>query len=344
MKESIGRVLKGDEDLIERQFNELNEIPVDLDLSDYEEKSDYVYPYQLTIAHSVDTYAQGTFNCKQKRKISFDPTDRWGWWIKRTDIPNSAPVMVSHEHARTTADGGVKNIVLDGEKIIHARLVEHLIALKAGLDIDNLILNVGSDDPPLFESGSEELVKILNTAGRKKTSWPCKYVTVKETVSAVWPDGSFLIIAPADKDNPQLNLDCAVNYNNIMGKQRIKYTVSLENFTKGSQARTDASLKHAILCKTIGKILPATRNLGYNNKNVLVAGSNKYYTTPKLFHNGKSLESVWHRATLDLLAAVALISEGRFMGTLTSYKAGHTQDVQFVNMLYKNDMFEKLCV
>ena len=53
---------------------------------------------------------------------------------------------------------------------------------------------------------------------------------------------------------------------------------------------------------------------------------------------GKSLEAVWHRATLDLLAAVALLDTGRFAGTIVSYRAGHTQDVRMAGLLCLKDL------
>ena len=39
---------------------------------------------------------------------------------------------------------------------------------------------------------------------------------------------------------------------------------------------------------------------------ILVAGPRHYFNPPRLIHNGKSLEAVWHRAALDLLAASKL--------------------------------------
>ena len=95
-----------------------------------------------------------------------------------------------------------------------------------------------------------------------------------------------------------------------------------------------------IYCKTIGKIFADTRHLGYTTKNILVAGPNKYVNEPGLMHEGKSLEAVWHRACLDLLAAIALIDRGRFVGKVISYKAGHTLDVQAVRELYLHDLLE----
>ncbi|MCL1910080.1 MAG: hypothetical protein FWG05_03995, partial [Kiritimatiellaeota bacterium] len=55
----------------------------------------------------------------------------------------------------------------------------------------------------------------------------------------------------------------------------------------------------------------------------------------------KSLEAVWHRATLDLLAAVALLDAGRFCGTILSYRAGHTQDARMAALLLLNDLIVK---
>ena len=53
---------------------------------------------------------------------------------------------------------------------------------------------------------------------------------------------------------------------------------------------------------------------------------------------GRSFEPVWHRAVLDLLAAIALLEEGRFVGTAISYRAGHLLDTRFMTLLQLNDM------
>ena len=66
-----------------------------------------------------------------------------------------------------------------------------------------------------------------------------------------------------------------------------------------------------------------------------MAGQLGYWNRPLLPHGGKSLEAVWHRATLDLLAAIALIEEGLFVGEIISYKSGHGMDVDMVQRLYQ---------
>ena len=92
-----------------------------------------------------------------------------------------------------------------------------------------------------------------------------------------------------------------------------------------------------LYCKTIGKLFADVRNLGYSDQNILIARKKRYHNQPRLVRNGKSLEAVWHRGVLDLLAAIALIPDARFVGEITSFKAGHRLDCDLVTQLYLND-------
>jgi hypothetical protein len=82
--------------------------------------------------------------------------------------------------------------------------------------------------------------------------------------------------------------------------------------------------------------------MGYNSRNVLIASRFGYLNRPHLVHNGKSLEAVWHRAALDLLAALALMDTGRFAARVISHKAGHWLDVQMMRRLYQEDLIVPL--
>ncbi|HJO94982.1 MAG TPA: UDP-3-O-acyl-N-acetylglucosamine deacetylase [Victivallales bacterium] len=338
MKDNIfGKIIVGNKEDLRKSYDEFSNIPIDLELQ-HEDILDYSHKYMNTIAESVEVSAPGTFDRREVRKIKFEPTDKKGWWFNRTDL-DLPPVQISHKNAYALLESGVNNIVIKGKNNInYMRLIEHIIALKLGTDIDNLMISVDSNDPPLFEKGSIELIEALEDAERVDTLHECKYYTVKKSVSAIWPNGSFLIVTPPEDDIYALKIDCAVNFNNCLAQQRIKFPVNDDNFKLGAEARTNAYIKHAFLCKTIGKFFSKTRNLGYNSKNVILYGKNRYFNTPNLMYNGKSLEVVWHRAILDLLAAFALIDEGRFVGHIISYKAGHREDVEFIKKLYTNDL------
>ncbi len=332
----FGTILDGNIDDLKASYDRFNRLPVDQDWSDQEPGPRI--KTAKTIAKPVSVSAPGTFSKKEIRTLNLEPSDRPGWWFDRTDLPDSQPIKCSARNVWTTGEV-VSNIVLrSGSTHNYARLVEHIIALKAGMDVDDLVIKMNSGDPPLFEEGSKDLVEALNSAGRVETDRPIRYFTVKETVSLATPNGGFITVKPAEKGCSDLIIDCAREFSNAIGKQRIQFVLNEKSFNHGALARTNATAQQKMFISTIGKLFADTRNLGYNSKNVLIAGKRGYSNEAKLVHNGKSLEAAWHRAILDLLAALALIEEGRFAGTIIDFKGGHYPDVELVKLIYANDL------
>jgi UDP-3-O-[3-hydroxymyristoyl] N-acetylglucosamine deacetylase len=217
-------------------------------------------------------------------------------------------------------------------------MVEHIVALRVGMGVDSLLIETDSGDPPLFDRGNLDLVEAIEKAGIVETDAPARFITVKEPVTFGGNRGDFLTFLPAKPGECGLRVDCAIDFPSVIGRQRIRFDVTPETFRIGAEARTNAPSKEYWYAKTVGKLFADTRNLGYTRRNILVHGKTKYLNEPKLVFGGKALEAVWHRATLDLLAAVALLDTGRFAGTLVSYRAGHTQDVRMAGLLYLNDL------
>lgn len=331
-----GRLLAGNEKTLAASYEEFNRIAVDLDLTD--QPSHPPRTRQKTIAEPVSISGPGTFAGKSTTTITFEPTDREGWWLARSDLPNALPIRVTIDNVWTTGSI-VSNIVLRaGGPHNYVRMVEHIISLRMGLDIDNLMIKLDSGDPPLFERGSLDLLEALDRAGRKTVERPVRYVTVKEPVTLCWDHGQFVTFAPNKSSIPKLLVDAAVNFPNAIGKQRIKFPVNYANLRTGAEARTNTPYGKMLYCKTIGKIFADIRNLGYTDRNILIAGKKKYHNQPRIVRNGKSLEPIWHRSTLDLLAAVALIPDALFVGEITSYKAGHRLDCDLITQLYLQNL------
>ena len=332
----FGSILDGNRDALERSYQQFVALPVDQDWSDEVPAPRIGAP--RTIANAVEVSAPGTFSKNQIRTLRLEPTDRPGWWFDRTDLPESQPIKCSVRNVWTTGKV-VSNIVLrSGSRHNYARLVEHIIALKAGMDVDNLMIRMNSGDPPLFDAGSDGLVNALKGAGRKECSGRVKTFTVKETVTIMTPHHGFTTIQPNEPGDVSLKIDCAREFPNAIGKQRIRFVLNEHSFDHGATARTNATFRQKLFIETIGKVFADVRNIGYNRKNILIAAKSRYVNTPTHMHEGKSLEASWHRAILDLIAALALIEEGRFAGTITDYKGSHFADVEIVKLLYANDL------
>ena len=291
---------------------------------------------RTTLVSEASIEGVGTFRGREKRTITFAPSAKPGWWIRRTDQPAQLDTAVDIANLWTSA----RNLVLrSGSPHNYLRMVEHIVALKAGLGLDNVVLKTNSGDPPLFDDSSLPLVRTVEQRAKiVETADDATYVTVSEPLAFAGPRGDFLLFLP-DDGSRRLRLDVAINWRTIIRDQRIVFDVTPETFAYGSYARTNATHRQYQLAKTVGWLFADTRNLGYNTDNILIHGRKRWYGKPRFPLEGtdKFLEPVWHRATLDLLAALALTGPDRFVGTVVSYRAGHTQDCDAVRALYRND-------
>jgi len=282
-----------------------------------------------------------TFDGREDSTLTFAPSAKKGWWIRRCDIPEQLDTEVDIANLWTSA----QNLVLrSGSQSNYLRMVEHIIALKLGLGVDDCLLKVKSGDPPLFDDSSLPLVKTVEKAGITPLSTSASnlqpsYVTVREPVAFGGKRGDFLLFLPAKDAERNLRIDCAIKWNTCIGQQRILFDVTPETFTYASLARTNCTRNQYLAALTIGKLFAATRHWGYTKKNILIHGKHGWHNEPRFPVGDKFLEPVWHRATLDLMAALALI-RGRFVGTVVSYRAGHTLDCDAVRAHYRNDLLK----
>ena len=282
----------------------------------------------------------GTFKGSEKQTLTFAPAGKPGWWIRRMDIPEQLDTAVDIANLWTSA----QNLVLrSGSPHNYLRMVEHIVALKPGLGVDSVLIKVNSGDPPLFDQSSLPLIKAIEHAKIVETDEDATFVTVKEPVAFGGKRGDFLLFLPAEDGERNLRIDCAISWDTVIGDQRVLFDVTPETFRYAAFARTNATRRQYVLAKTVGKIFAATRNWGYNDRNILIHGRRKFYTEPRFHVGDKFLEPVWHRATLDLMAAIALVGGAdRFAGTVVSYRAGHTLDCDAIRALRRNDLLVRL--
>ena len=285
-----------------------------------------------------------TFDGREDSTLTFAPSKKPGWWIRRCDLPEQLDTEVDVSNLWSSA----QNLVLrSGSNRNYLRMVEHIIALKCGLGIDDCLLKVRSGDPPLFDDSSLPLVKTVEKAGielEKEVGvggLKVDYVTVKEPVAFGGKRGDFLLFLPAKEGERNLRIDCAIKWKTCIGQQRILFDVTPETFTYASLARTNCTRNQYFAALTIGKLFAATRHWGYTKKNILIHGKHGWHNEPRFPVGDKFLEPVWHRATLDLMAAIASI-RGRFVGTVVSYRAGHTMDCDAVRALYRNELLKTI--
>ncbi|MBT3286925.1 MAG: hypothetical protein HN849_12760 [Victivallales bacterium] len=328
------RLLTGDPEAFQRSLAAWHDIPVDMTHFAPPEWTPPRHP--TTIGESLYVSGRGTYEKRSCSTLHLEPCARDGWWIDRTDHGEQLPIQVSVRNVWDTK----RSIVLRaGSAHNYLRMVEHIVALRLGLGLDSVMVRTNSGDPPLFDEGSLPIIDKVQRAGLvEDTDRELVFWTVKEPVVLMGPHGSFLLMLPAEDGDRKLSIDCAVDFPTAIGRQRIQFDVFPDAFAHGARARTNCSRVEWWFVRTAGKLFADIRNLGYTHDNILIAGRAKYANEPRLLHEGKSLEAVWHRATLDLVAALSLLDTGRIAGRVISYKAGHALDVRLTTHLYLQDL------
>ena len=128
-----------------------------------------------------------------------------GVCFRRTDLEGKPEVEARVENisitnrSTTLAKGNVK---------IHT--VEHVLAALAGLGVDNAVIELDANEPPIADGSARDFTQVIKAAGLKELAEKCEFITLTEpielrsgdTLMTVFPDEHFKITCTStDKKN-----------------------------------------------------------------------------------------------------------------------------------------------
>lgn len=329
-------LLSGSQDAFARAYDASQALPVDesrLAPEGWEPPR-----YAATISRPAEVEGSATYHRGRLRRLAFLPAPRGmatGWVVDRVDLPEQLPIPMTLGSV-CRADRAI--VLRSGVDANRFRMSEHVICHRLGLGIDNIRIETDSEDPPLFDEGSMPIVRALLDAGlAEDTTQDLRYISPSSPVVLMHPsNGGFLLWEPARDGSRILRLDVSIDFPNAIGQERVVLDLHPDAFIHGAIARTNCSASEMRKARLFGWLSPEIRNLGYTRENILLAGKKGYVNEPKLLTPaGKSLEPVWHRTCLDLVAALSLMPPGcRPAGKITSFKSGHVLDVRFLTLLF----------
>ncbi len=332
----------GDADALARNAEALSALPVD---EERRAPEGWEPPrFESTVVAETTVEGRGTYDKRARRTLRFLPSTASGWRFRRTDLSGAEAIPVALASVRSASRALLLGTGEGDDNCVG--MAEHIIAHRLGLCLSNLTVEAASYDPPLFDVGSMEIVESLQHVGiQEDINKPLPALTVRRPVAILRPGGSGFLYwePPSTAGDSQMRLDVAVDFPTAIGRQRIRFDLCPQAFVHGAHARTNCSAREVLLAKTIGWLIPKYRNFGYTRDNILIAGRKRYHNTPGLLlPNGKSLEAVWHRACLDLVAALSLLPHGWPCGRFVSYKGGHVLDVEFLTRLQREGLLQSV--
>jgi len=245
--------------------------------------------------------------------------------LLRPAPPDTGYVFIRKDISSPPIKGIVSNVVSTnysstiGYNGYSIHTVEHLLAALAGLEIDNVYIEIDAPEVPIMDGSAYPFVKKLIDAGvviQDKIK-PCiklqNPVVIKE-------NDKFIRIDPA----PYTAITYIMDYDHpLLGKQIFSYYYSSESFIKDiAPARTFGFLKDVayLYSKGLGR--------GGSLENVVILDEADVLNGEGLRYEN---EPIRHKI-LDLIGDMSLLSYS-FTGHIVAYKSGHDLNRRLVSNL-----------
>lgn len=285
--------------------------------------------------------------------LTFRPAEP-GSGIKfvRTDLDGKPEIPADVDHV-VGLDRGTT--LQKGEAKVYT--VEHVMAAVAGLQIDNLVIELDNIEPPVFDGSSRPFVDILLKGGVVKQSQPKEYFEIDEHLAYSEPErGVDIVVVPSD----QFRITFMIDYRNPAIGTQYTSLVSLEDefVEEFSPARTFCFLSEVEALREQGIIkgggldtavvisdhdmgqpeIERLKKLFDVTGDVTIGKTGILNDVPLRFYN----EPVRHKA-VDLLGDLALIG-APIKGHILAARSGHAANVALarkMRTLYRKRQIRK---
>ncbi len=306
---------------------------------------------QTTIKSSVSLDGVG-LHTGQDVKISFKPShSNSGYVFKRLDLDGSPSIEALSKYVINTERG--TTLEKDGVKL---KTIEHVLAALVGLQIDNVLIEINAEEPPIMDGSSKHFIYALENAGILELNDLRKEYIIKDIISYKDPkNGSEITIIPSDS----YQITAMVDYETkVLGTQNATMSNLSEFKDNFSNARTFSFLHEieTLLENNLIKGGDLNNAIVYVDKqisNETMEKLKKAFNKDKVSVKSNGIldnlnlhypnEAARHKL-LDIVGDLALIGR-RIRGKIIAKKPGHFVNTEFAkkisHLIEKNDKLEK---
>lgn len=237
--------------------------------------------------------------------------------FKRVDLPGLPEVPASLEYVCDTSRSttiGVANVR------IHT--VEHVLAAVRAFQIDNLIIEISSIEPPIGSGSSDVFVDMLEQAGVVPQSASLPVVYLKQPV--YWSEGDIHVVGIPDE---KYRISYTLHYpdSKVLQCQYRSFEINKKNFCKElAPCRTFSEYKEVEMLMDRGLIK------GGSLDNAVVINDDVILSKEGLFFHD---EMVRHKI-LDMVGDLSLVGMD-FRAHIIASRSGHFSNVSFAKILFQ---------
>ena len=186
---------------------------------------------QKTVKSSVNFSGIGLHSGKISN-ISLKPSEpNSGIIFKRTDLKINNIVLPNFSNVNNT----VLNTTISNEYGVKVSTIEHLMGALFGLGVDNVLIEIDSEEVPILDGSAKEFIEKILLTGLEKSEAPIKIIKINKKI--IYRDNEKFISIEPSKLN--LEIDFELKYQNpIIGTQKNKINIYEDDLTDIFNSRT----------------------------------------------------------------------------------------------------------
>lgn len=297
---------------------------------------------QKTIKQDVSISGTG-LHTGQKGTLTFHPAEvNHGIKFRRIDLEGTPIVDAKVENVVDTSRG--TTIAHNGVRVY---TVEHILASLRGAGVDNVMIDIDCEEPPIQDGSAKNMIEALKSAGIVEQDAEREYLHLKKTVTYFHPKiGCEIVIEPAD----DFRMEVSVDYNSKVLKPQTAILNSMSDFEKEI-----APCRTFVFFQELEMLLKHNLIKGGDLSTAIVfvenfVGEEELQRVAKLFnmesvgvHEGGILnnttlhfenEPARHKL-LDLIGDMALLGKP-ILGHVKAFKPGHLANTEFAKLVLEN--------
>ncbi len=250
---------------------------------------------------------------KVSLKLHAAPVDH-GIKFKRKDLQDEPTIDASIDNLKT-----VERATTIGEGSVRVHTVEHVLAALSAMGVDNAIVEMDANEPPIGDGSARPYVDAIKKAGLTAQEAPRKFFEPREPVHVESKSGGLLVLLPDDK----FRISCTQAGPN----NRFTQFLSME-ITPALFEREIAAARTFVYYEDVEPLMEKNLIKGGSLENaVVLRGDAVLSKEPLRFPD----EFVRHKI-LDIVGDLALVGR-RIRGHVIAVKPGHAVNAELARLL-----------
>src|SRR6266436_9536317 len=246
-------------------------------------------------------------------KLQPAPVDH-GIKFKRKDLQDEPTIDAKIENLKT-----VERATTIGEGSVRVHTVEHILAALSAMGVDNAIVEMDANEPPIGDGSAQPYVDLIKKAGMTVQEEPRKFFEVREPMHVESKTGALLVLLPDEK----FRISCTQAGPN----NRFTQFLSME-VTPAVFEREIAPARTFVYYEDVQSLMERNLIKGGSLENaIVVRGEAVLSKEPLRFPD----EFVRHKI-IDIIGDLALFGQ-RIRGHVIAVKPGHGVNTELVRAL-----------